>query len=80
MATVLIHTAERFDARLLGYERACNPREDAEGLIVTKDDGPVLSITLEGPEGEVTLSGSAEIREVAKSLMAALGVQTQRAA
>ena len=78
--TTLINTADRYDAGLLGYERACHPREDGDGLIVTVGDGPVLSITLEGPDGEVTLSGTAEIREVAKSLMAALGVQTQRAA
>ncbi|MDP1873684.1 hypothetical protein [Phenylobacterium sp.] len=72
MAATLISTTDRFDAGLLGYERACNPREDGEGLIITLDDGFPLSITLLGPEGEITLSGKAEVREVANTLLSAL--------
>jgi len=72
MAATLLDTRERFDAGLLGYERACHPREDGEGVIVTLDDGFPLSITLLGPEGEINLSGKAEVREVANALLSAL--------
>ena len=72
MAATLFNTTDRFDAGLLGYERACHPREDGEGLIVTHETGFPLSITLLGPEGEINLSGTAEVREVANALLSAL--------
>jgi len=72
MDATLLNTADRFDADVLGYESACDPRKDGEGLIVTLDDGFPLSITLLGPEGEITLSGTAEVREVANALLSAL--------
>jgi len=80
MAATLISTTDRFDAGLLGYERACDPREDSEGLIVTLDDGLPLSIRLLGPEGEINLSGKAEVREVANALLSALRAAERKAA
>ena len=80
MDATLLDTRERFDAGLLGYRGPCDPREDAEGLIVTLDDGLPLSITLLGPEGEITLSGTAEVREVANALLSALRAAERKAA
>lgn len=72
MAATLLDTREKFDAGLLGYDGPCDPREDSEGLIITHETGFPLSITLLGPEGEINLSGTAEVREVANALLSAL--------
>lgn len=61
----LIDTRHPSDACLLGYDRAVDPSEDGEGLIVTREaDGWV---TLQGPDGEVRLCPK-EALELGKSL------------
>lgn len=65
-AATLIDTRHPYDAGLLGYDRAVDPSEDGEGLIVTRHaDGWVSLI---GPDGEVRLCPK-EARELGKSLL-----------
>lgn len=80
-AHTLIDTRHPFDAGLLGYDGPCDPKEDAEGLIVTAETfaGGLRAVTLRGPDGEVELLGEAAIREVAKTLLALLNNQQKAA-
>lgn len=69
--STLLDSREYSDARLMGYDGERDPREDGEGLIVRDTTMfQFREITLNGPDGEVRLSGIAEIEQVAQALTA----------
>lgn len=78
----LLDTNTVFDARLLGYDGPCDPREDGEGLLVTfitdPNVGPI--VTLYGPDGEIALLGDAQLRLVAEAIEGARKINAQIAA
>ena len=60
----LIDTREPFDAAWMAYEGPRDPRADAEGLILSLtayDHGRRPELILEGPDGEVRLTGRRQI-------------------
>ncbi len=68
----LYTTTDHSDAILGGYDRACDPAEHGEGLIITGElhasVGPC--ITLVGPDGQVEINGWAELGQVIERLQA----------
>lgn len=78
----LIDTRTDFDARSMGYDQACDPQTDGEGLVLTyqwhKGVGPCFK--LQGPEGEIELTGAAEAAAVAGAILQRLKFAMREAA
>lgn len=67
-----LDTRDHCDAILCGYDRACDPHEDGEGLVIEVETTRTgASATLWGCEGQVTLHGSAEIHQAILALQSA---------
>lgn len=67
--SVLLDTTDHSDAILCGYDGPRDYREDGEGLQVTHGVFDRFeSVTFNGPDGEVSLSGRSEIEQVWKAL------------
>ncbi len=77
MLRALIDTRHPFDAAWLAYDGPRDPRADAEGLILSLaayDNGRRPELILEGPDGEVRLTGSRQIDVVLEAGVQALAL------
>lgn len=62
----LLDTNHRADAGFCGFDRACDPYEDGEGLILIREDDGWFTLT--GPDGSVQLPPQAA-QEVGRALL-----------
>ena len=67
----LIDTAEWSDAISTGRDREEDIDQGEDGLRMTYDGGDFPTVTFNGPDGEVRLTGAAEIFYVAARMQAA---------
>lgn len=66
----LYTTTDHSDAILGGYDCACDPVEHGEGLTVTAELHPSVGpcVTLVGPDGQVEITGWAELGQIIERL------------
>ena len=65
---VLLDTEDYADARLTGRDRPESARDGMGLRIVYDGTGTIPSVRINGPDGEVELTGAAEISHAARAL------------